>query len=76
MNDPIMLEAAAHIDAELWRLFKNAAPTDSQALSEIKAMEYMHGKYQSFLKLCIQDGKLARMEIERKKKTLKERFLG
>jgi hypothetical protein len=76
MNDPLMVEAAKHIDEELWRLFKSTVPTDVEALSQIKGMEYMHAKYQSFLKLCIQDGKMATMNIERRKKSLKERFLG
>ncbi len=76
LNDPLMSEAAAHIDEECWRLFKDAAPTDLELLTQVKAMQYMHGKYRAFLKKCIQDGKLARIEIERKKKSLKERFLG
>jgi hypothetical protein len=76
LNDPLMSEAREHIDQELWRLFKASAPTDTEALSQIKAMEYMHGKYLGFLKLCIQDGKMATMDIERRKKTLRERFLG
>jgi hypothetical protein len=76
MNDPLMVEAAAHIDAELWRLFQSAVPTDIESLAQIKSMQYMHGKYAAFLKKCIQDGKMARMDIERRKKSLKERFLG
>jgi hypothetical protein len=76
MNDPLMVEARAHIDAELWRLFQSATPTDIEALAQIKSMQYMHGKYAAFLKMCIQDGKMARIEIDRKKKSLKERFLG
>jgi hypothetical protein len=76
MNDPVMVQAREHIESELWRLFKSAVPTDHEALSQIKSMQYMHGKYEAFLKSCINDGKLARIEIERKKKTLRERFLG
>ena len=68
MNDPLMVEARETIEAELWRLFKTAVPTDFEALSQIKSMQYMHK--------CISDGKLARMELERKKKTLRERFIG
>lgn len=76
MTDPVMIEAREHIEAELWRLFKSAVPTDFEALSQIKSMQYMHAKYEAFLKICINDGKLATLEVERKKKTLKERFLG
>lgn len=76
MTDPVMAEAREHIEAELWRLFKSAVPTDFEALSQIKSMQYMHAKYEAFLKTCINDGKLATLEVERKKKSLKERFLG
>lgn len=76
LSDPLMQEAKEHIEAELWRLFKSAVPTDAEALSQIKAMQYMHGKYEAFLKQVIQDGKLAQLEIERKKKSLKERMFG
>lgn len=76
MGDPLMIEAREHIEAELWRLFKSAVPTDFEALSQIKSMQYMHGKYEAFLKACINDGKLARIEIERKKKPLRERLFG
>lgn len=76
MADPVMVEARQHIEAELWRLFKAAVPTDFEALSQIKSMQYMHGKYEAFLKTCIQDGKLARMELERRKKTMRERIFG
>ncbi len=76
MNDQVMIEAREHIEAELWRLFKSAVPTDFEALSQIKSMQYMHAKYEAFLKTCISDGKMARMELDRKKKSLRERFLG
>lgn len=76
MTNRLMVEAREHIDAELWRLFRATPPTDIEALSQIKSMEYMHAKYQAFLKQVLQDGKFAKLEIERKKKTLKERFLG
>ncbi len=71
-----MVEAREHIEAELWRLFKTAVPTDAEALSQIKSMQYMHAKYEAFLKACINDGKLATLEVERKKTPLMKRFLG
>ncbi|MCM3900892.1 MAG: hypothetical protein ND866_04235 [Pyrinomonadaceae bacterium] len=75
-NDPVMVEAKAHIEAELWRLFKSTIPTDLEALSQIKAMQYMHEKYAAFLNSCINDGKMAKLEIERSKKPLRERIFG
>lgn len=76
MSDPVMIEAKEHIEAELWRLFKAAVPTDFEALSQIKSMQYMHGKYLAFLNTCIQDGKMATLDLERRKKTLRERLFG
>jgi uncharacterized membrane-anchored protein YjiN (DUF445 family) len=76
LSDPIMVEAREHIESELWRLFKSSVPTDTEALSQIKAMQYMHAKYEAFLKSCVQDGKIARIEIERKRKSLRERVFG
>lgn len=76
MNDPLMIEAREHIESELWRLFKAAVPTDFEALSQIKSMQYMHGKYEAFLRACIQDGKLATLDIEREKKSLRQKVFG
>lgn len=76
MADPVMVQAREHIEAELWRLFKAAVPTDFEALSQIKSMQYMHVKYEAFLKTCIQDGKLATLEIERSKKSLRQKLFG
>jgi hypothetical protein len=76
MNDPVMKEAREHIDAELYRLFKETKPTDFEALSQISGMQYMHTKYLAFLNQCLTDGKMARIEIEHKKKSLKDRIFG
>ena len=76
MADPVMIEAKAHIDAELWRLFRSTVPTDTEALSQVRGMQYMHDKYLAFLRQAIQDGKIARMDLERKKKSMKERLFG
>jgi hypothetical protein len=76
MADPVMVEAKEHIEAELWRLFKAAVPTDFEALSQIKSMQYMHEKYSAFLNACISNGKMATLEIEREKKSLRQRVLG
>jgi hypothetical protein len=76
LNDPVMVEAREHIDAELYRLFKGTSPTDIDALSQISGMQYMHGKYASFIRQCITDGKMAKLELEQKKKGFKERLFG
>jgi hypothetical protein len=76
MADPLIVEAKAHIEAELWRQFQRVAPSDAESLTFIKSMQYMHEKYFAFLNAAVSDGKLARLEIERKKKTVRERVFG
>ena len=66
LTDPLMAEAREHIESECWRLFKTLAPTDVEGLAQIKAIQYMHDKYLAFLNAAINDGKLARIEIDRK----------
>lgn len=66
LADPLFSEAREHIEAELYRLFKSAVPTDIEALAQIKSMQYMHDKYIAFLKTVVQDGKIAKLEVERK----------
>lgn len=67
IEDPLMAEAAAHIEAECWRLFKSFAPTDTEGLAQVKAIQYMHDKYQAFLKRAIADGTMAKLDVERKR---------
>lgn len=74
MNDPLIQEAREHIEAEIYRLFKTVAPTDVEALSQIKAMQYMHAKYEAFFKDVVNTGKMAKMELERRKKPLLQRI--
>lgn len=75
IDDPLMVEARAHIEDECYRLFKALAPTDVEGMTQVKAMHYFHEKYRAFLNKCINDGKMARAEIERKKKPgLLDRF--
>ena len=75
MADPIMAEASEHIEAECWRLFKSLQPTDAEGMAQVKAIQYMHAKYQAFLKSALDDGKIARLEVEQKKRGMRDRFL-
>lgn len=76
LNDDLVKEARAHIESEIIRLFKAATPTDIEALSQIKAMEYFSGKFFAFLERTVKDGRIAQFELERRKKTIKERVSG
>lgn len=76
LGDPLFVEAQKHIEDELYRLFCETKPTDTATLVEIKSMQYMHVKYLAFLRSAVTDGKLARAEIEaRKKPSMLDRFI-
>lgn len=74
LSDPLFVEAKDHIDAELYRLFRAAVPTDTESLTQIKSMQYMHDKYAAFMRAAITDGKMARIELERKKPSILDRI--
>ncbi len=76
LKDQLITEAREHIEAELWRMFKEATPSDNESLAFIKGMQYFHAKYFAFFERAVNDGKMAKLNLENKKKTLKERFLG
>lgn len=76
LKDQLIIEAREHIEAELWRMFKEATPSDKDSLAFIKGMQYFHAKYFAFFERAVNDGKIAKLNLENKKKTLKERFLG
>ena len=76
LEDSLFVEAKEHIESELFRLFKTVAPTDTDALQQIKSMQYMHDKYTAFLARAVQDGKVAQMTVKERQKTLKERVFG
>ena len=73
LADDLMVEAKAHIEAELWRKFQELAPSAKTELEFVKAMQYFHGKYFAFLQQAIVSGKLAQINLEAKKKSLRER---
>lgn len=68
-EDPLFKEASDHIEAECWRLFQKLAPEDIEGLTQVKAMQYMHQKYQAFLRKAMQEGSVVQlqMELERKR---------
>lgn len=76
LANPLIGEARSHIEAELWRQFQRLAPADVEGLQFVKGMQYLHEKYFAFFESAVKEGKLAELEIERKKKTLRERVFG
>lgn len=76
LDDDLVKEAHDHIEAEMWRLFKEASPSDKAALEHIKAMQYFHVKYWAYLQRVLTDGKIAQINLEAKKKSWKEQIFG
>lgn len=74
LADPLVVDAKAHIEAELWRQFQSTLPSDMEALAFIKGMQYLHVKYFAYFSAAVSNGKLAQLEIDRKKKTIRERI--
>lgn len=74
LADDLFAEAAEHIDAECYRLFKASHPTDAEALAQIAGIQYLHTKYKAFFTRVLTDGKMAQLELEHRKKTLKQRL--
>lgn len=68
LDDAVFKEAVAHIDAELWRLFRETPPTDAEALGKISQAQYFHTKYLAFFKSAMFDGEQAKLEADWKKK--------
>lgn len=76
LDDDLVKEAHEHIESELWRLFKEASPSNKDTLEHIKAMQYFHVKYWAYFNRVMADGKIAQINLEAKKKTLKDRIFG
>lgn len=76
LADDLVKEAREHIEAELWRKFKDLAPSATKELEFVKAMQYFHAKYYAFFEQAVTNGKLAQINLEAKKKSLRERVFG
>ena len=65
IEDSLLVEAKESIEAEFWRLFKTLQPTDTEGLTQVKGMQYIHEKYWQYLQSVISNGKMAQLELER-----------
>lgn len=74
LEDELFKTCVEQIEAEFWRLFKETSPVDQEKLQFIKQMQYIHGKYLAFFTQTITNGKIAEMNVESKKKTLRDKF--
>jgi hypothetical protein len=76
LDDDLVKEAFAHIESELWRKFKELPPSATKDLEFIKGMQYLSVKFKAFFEQAVVNGKLASINLEAKKKGLRERIFG
>lgn len=69
----IMREAREHIEKTLVKGFADTPLRDDEGLRRVRMLFEAHKAYESFFRAAIDDGKMARIEIERKK-TLREKL--
>ena len=69
----LMREAREHIEAALMKGFAATPMRDTDGLQWVRALYEAHKAYESFFRSAMEDGKLAQLEIERKK-GLRERL--
>lgn len=73
-NSEVMKEARAQIEATLIERFKSTPLSDADQLRWMRMLMEAHQVYDKYFQRVLNDGVLARAEIERSK-TLKERLL-
>ena len=76
LEDDLMIEARQLIDAKLADQFRKCAPNDSDGLMHVRQMQYIHDKYWEVLTAVVSNGKVAQINLEAKKKTLRQRVFG
>lgn len=76
LGDDLVREAFDHIEAELWRKFKELPPSATRDLEFVKGMQYLSVKFKAFFEQAVTNGKLASINLEAKKKSLRERVFG
>lgn len=76
LENDLFTEAKQHMEAEFWRLFRELKPSDVEGLQFVKQMQYIHAKYQAFFAKAVTDGKMAELQVESRKKSLRERVFG
>lgn len=69
----LMKEAREHIEQALMRGFAATPLRDDEGLRRIRGLYEAHKAYESFFRQALEDGKLAKIEIEHKK-SLRERL--
>ena len=76
LADDLVTEAREHIDATIWQMFRDTPPENKDRLAYLAGMAYFHKKYLEFFQAAVTNGKLASINLEAKKKSLRERVFG
>lgn len=76
LAEDLIQEAKAHMESELWRMFRETPPENKERLAYISALSAFHTKYFAFFTQAVTNGKLAQINLEAKKKSLQERVFG
>lgn len=71
-NDDLMAEARAHIRQTIVDKWMASPMDDVEGREKLRYLLHVHECYDRFFQRAIQDGKLAALEDERKKKGLRE----
>ena len=71
-SDELMVEARAHIRSTIIEKWANSPMDDIDGREKLRYLLHVHEMYDRFFRRAIEDGKLATLEAERKKKGLRE----
>lgn len=72
-DSEIMREARAHVEQSLVAGFRAVPLRDTEGLMRVRLLMELHKAYESFFKAALEDGTMARIEIEHKK-SMRERI--
>lgn len=70
LADELVVEAREQIEQALWEAFKNSPIRDSEGREHLRLMLDCHTKFFGYLQRVVEDGSLARLELEGKRKGL------
>lgn len=70
LEDELVKEAREQIERTLWETFKASPLRDVEGREKLRLMQDVADKFFGYLAAVVQDGELAKLDIESKKKGL------
>lgn len=70
LEDELVREAREQIERTLWETFKASPLRDVEGREKLRLMQDVSDKFFGYLAAVVQDGEMAKLEIESKKKGL------